>query len=312
MTIPVFDLAARLKSTPSLDAKATLAMRQVAWPDGTIDPAEADAIFELNGAVRDASRQWVDFFVEAMTAYVVRQQKPTGYVDDAKAAWLISKIDQDGQIGSLSELELLVTVLETAINVPDRLKSYALRQIEVAVETGTGPTRDGGSLNPGCITDSEVKLLRRVLFAQASDGPAIVSRAEAEMLFRLKDKCLGAANAAGWKTLFVQAVGNHLMVASNYHPLTHARAGELETFMNDHSVSVGQFFHRMTKAKFWDGVDAILNPGDAPDIDAFADDDIDASEIDWATQAMNADGQLDEFEQALAAFVADERGLKLG
>jgi hypothetical protein len=312
MTIPVFDLAARLKSMPSLDAEATLAMRRLVWPDGTIDPAEVDAIFELNGAVRDASREWVDFFVEAMTAYVVRQQKPIGYVDDAKAAWLISKVDQDGQIGSLGELELLVTVLETATNVPDRLKSYALRQIEVAVETGTGPTRDGGSLNSSCITDSEVKLLRRMLFAQASDGPAIVSRAEAEMLFRLKDKSLGAANAAGWKTLFVQAVGNHLMVASNYRPLTRARADELETFMNDHSVNVGRIFYRMTKAKFWAGVDAIRTPGDAPDIDAFADDDIDASKIDWATQAMNADGQLDEFEQALAAFVADERGLKLG
>ena len=49
MTVPVLDLAPRLKSAPSLDAKATLAMRRVAWPDDTIDPAEAEAIFELNG-----------------------------------------------------------------------------------------------------------------------------------------------------------------------------------------------------------------------------------------------------------------------
>lgn len=311
MTIPMFDLAARLKSAPSLDAEATLAMRRVAWPDGTIDPAEAEAIFDLNGAVPNATREWVDFFVEAMTAYVVRQQKPTGYVDEAKAAWLMSKIDHDGRIGSLGELELLVTVLETATNVPDSLKSYALRQIEAAVESGTGPTRDGESLDPGSITDSEVKLLRRMLFAQAGDGPAIVSRAEAEMLFRLKDRSLGTANAAAWKTLFVQAVGNHLMVASNYRPLTRARADELENFMNDHRVSIGGFFQRMTKTSFRSALDAIRAPGITPDLDAFADDEIDADEIDWVTQAMNADGQLDELEQALAAFVAEERGLKL-
>jgi len=45
----------------------------------------------------------------------------TGYVDDAKAAWLISKVDQDGQIGSLGELELPVIVMETPTSVPDSL-----------------------------------------------------------------------------------------------------------------------------------------------------------------------------------------------
>ena len=146
-----------------------------------------------------------------------------GVYDDARAAWLISKVDQDGWIGSLGELMLLVIIMETPTNLPDSLKSYPLRQIEAATETGRGPTRDDGSLDPGCITDSGVKLLRRVRFAQASDGPAIISRTKAETLFRLEDKDLGAASVAGWKTMFVQAVGNHPMAASNYQPLTRAR-----------------------------------------------------------------------------------------
>jgi hypothetical protein len=311
MTMPVFDLAAQLKAGPSLDADATLAMRRAAWPDGKIDPAEAEAIFDLNSTVRDVSSEWVAFFVEALTDYVVTQQSPAGYVDDAKAAWLLAKIDQDGRVGSLGELELLVTVLETATNAPDSLKTYALRQIEAVVQTGSGPTRDGGALDPGCVTAAEAKLLRRILFAQGGDGPAIVSRAEADMLFRIKDKTLDAANAPEWKTLFVQAVGNHLMVASNFVPLSRARASELDAFMNDHSVDVGRFLMRMSKANPLDGVDAIANPGDAPDIDAFADDGVDAGEIDWVARAMNADGRLDVFETALAAFVAEERGTKL-
>jgi hypothetical protein len=55
----------------------------------------------------------------------------------------------------------------------------------------------------------------------------------------------------------------------------------------------------VTKTGFWVGLDAIRAP------------EIDAGEIDWVTRAMNADGQLDAFDQALAAFVADERGVKL-
>lgn len=312
MTAPVFDLAAQLKAKGALDAGDALSLRRAAWHDGKIDPAEADAIFDINNSVKATGADWVDFFVEAMTAYIVEQQAPRGYVDDAKADWLIARIDKDGRVDSLGELELLVKVIEDATNVPDALKAYALRQIEAVVMTGTGPTRDGGTLDATTITPSECKLLRRVLFAQSGDGPAIVSRAESEMLFRIKDATLEHANPPEWKTLFVQAVGNHVMVASNYTPLDRARAAELDTFMNDTSVDVGRFFARMAKANPLDGVDAIRNPGDTPDIDAFSDDDVDASESDWMTAKIMADGKRDPFEEALVAFIAKERGAKLG
>jgi len=78
-----------------------------------------------------------------------------------------------------------------------------------------------------------------------------------------------------------------------------ARADELETFTDGHSVSVGRFFQQMAKTGFRVGLDAIRAP------------EIDAGEIDWVTRAMNADGQLDAFDQTLAAFVADERGVTL-
>jgi len=311
MTMPVFDLAAALEAKQSLDAEATLAMRRMVWPDGKIDVAEADAIFDLNGAVGDTSPEWVDFFVEALTDYVVTQQLPSGYVDEAKAAWLIARIDSDGRVGSLGELELLVKVLEQASNVPDSLKAYALRQIEAVVESGSGPTRDGGTLDPGSITAAEVKLLRRILFAQSSDGPATISRAEAEMLFRLKDKTLGAANAPEWKTLFVQAVGNHLMVASNYTPLSRERASELDAFMNDTDVDVGSLLRRTIRASFGDGLRAVRSPARAPNIDAFSDDDVDANQAEWVKNAIDSDGAVDPLEEALVAFVLAERGVAL-
>ena len=35
------------------------------------------------------SREWVDFFVEAITAYLVEQAEPRGYVSDENAEWRI-------------------------------------------------------------------------------------------------------------------------------------------------------------------------------------------------------------------------------
>jgi len=310
MTAPFSDLAAGVKAKASITAEDTLAIRRAVWPDGKIDPAEAEAIFDVNTSVKGSAPDWVDFFAEAISTYVVWQQSPVGYVDEAKAEWLMAKIDADGRVDSLGELELLVKILENATNVPETLKGYALRQMEQIVLTGTGPTRDVGSLDPGSINATEVNLLRRMLFAQASDGPASISRAEAEMLFRIKDATLGSDNAPEWKTLFVQAVGNHLMAHNLYHPLALERAARLNAFMSDTHSSVGGFLGRMFRANPAQGFSDVFGKRETVDEDAAiaADKAIDSDEEAWLKAEINADAELDPLEEALLAFVAEESG----
>lgn len=305
-----FDLTAKVKASKMITTEDVLALRQIVWPDGRIDPSEADAIFDLNDAVRNGSREWVEFFVEAIETYVVHEQEPVGYVDDFKAAWLMKKVDRDGRVDSLAELELLVKILEDATNVPELLKSYALNQVETIITTGGGPTRDG-AIEPGKVTAAEVKLLRRLLFAQAGDGPGIVSTAEAELLFRLKDRTLAADNAPEWATFFVQAVGDHLMVHSDYHPLSRDRAGQLDAFMNDNHPHIGGFLGRMTEAGplsgFRDlfGAKAMLSGHEEAVAAAQA---ITPEEAAWLKKEVDADKRLDPIEKRLLTFIADESG----
>ncbi len=311
MTAPMLDLTTQLKAKAAISADDTLALRRIVWRDGAIDPAEADAIFDLNTAIKATSREWVDFFVEAMKQYVVHQQAPVGTVDDAKAAWLMARIDSDGVVDSLGELELLVEVMEDATAVPASLQAYALRQIEAIVLTGSGPTRRGGSLQAGSIDAAEVVLLRRMLFAQASDGPAMISRTEADMLFRIKDATLGAANAPDWQALFVQAVGNHLMAHSDYHPLARDEAARLDTFMDDTHVSIAGFFGRMAQAGLGGGFGAAFAAKPkAVDRDAAiaADRAIDSEERAWLRARIEADTTLDLLEKALLTFLSEESG----
>ncbi|MDB5708179.1 MAG: hypothetical protein JWL96_249 [Sphingomonas bacterium] len=311
MTVAMSDLAARLKAGTTITAEDTLAVRRIVWPDGAIDPAEAEAIFDLNAAVKSSAREWVDFFVEAMKNYVVDQQAPVGYVDEAKAAWLIQCTDSDGRVDTLGELELLVEILESATNAPDSLKSYALAQICGAVLSGTGPTRDGGALDPGSINATEVALLRRLLYAQASDGPAMISAAEADMLFALKDATLGAANAPEWQNFFVQAVGNHLMAHSDYRPLAREQAAHLDAFMNDTHVSVGGFLMRMGQSGLTGGFLQAF-AARPPQVDHMAavaaDQAITPDELSWLKARIDADGGFDPLEKALIAFVSAESG----
>jgi hypothetical protein len=303
------DLAKQAAADGAITPDEILALRRAGWSNGTIEPEEAEAIFAINHSVADPTPEWTDFFVEALSEYVLNGSEPKGYVGDTQGEWLVEHLGRDGILESMAELELLAKVLDKAQNVPERLKHCALEQIEQAVLTGEGPTRGGGALEPGCISDAEARLLRRIVFAQAGDRPAAVSRGEAEMLFRLKDASLGAANTPEWKRLFVQGVGNYLQGFGGHDPLSRERAAELEAFMNDSAVRIGGFLGRMGAATVnGDLAQGFGRKGVARDLDAefAAAHEVTSDEKSWLQSRIDADGQLDEYEQALLEFLAEE------
>ena len=216
------DFAASLKSGRPVTPEDVLAVRRAIWPDGRVSDTEAGFLFDLNRLIETPSAEWRDFFLDALTDYVVNQKAPRGYVDEANAAWLIAEVEQDGEQVTRLEIELVVKVIERALNCPARLRSWALAQLEEAVVRGSR-TVDAG----------ECALLRRLVFAPGGEGALVVGADEAEALWRLKDACLDRDNAPEWKTLFVQAVGNHLMAWSSYKPLARDEAARLEAFVND-------------------------------------------------------------------------------
>ena len=317
MTINFPELARQAAADGAITAEEVLALRRAAWPDGRIDQTEAEAILAINDVVSARSPEWIDFLVEAVGEYVLSGTEPKGYVAEDTADWLIARLDRDGGLDSQAELELLVRVLEKALGTPDRLKDYALAQIERAVLTGDGPTRDtpsqdGGTLSAGSITAAECQLLRRVIFASGGDRPAAVSQREAEMLFRLKDATQGAPNAPEWQRLFVQGVGNYLQGWTGGRAINRDRAGELETFMNDHTSSLGAFFSRMSRVGTKDlrsAAQDALGGGEASTRDYAAEAGADgartAREQAWLDGQIEADGRTDPLEAALLAFLAE-------
>ncbi|MFK4004662.1 hypothetical protein [Qipengyuania sp. NPDC077563] len=309
---PSFDvLTRRIAEDGRVSADELLELRRSAWPDGVISKDEAEAIFALNRQLTERGPDWTDFFVEAIGEFVVNQIAPKGYVDDANAAWLMAQVDADGELGSMAELETLVRIFEIAKNVPQALKDYAIRQMETAVVEGTGPTRRGGDLEAGNVNATEARLLRRAIFAPASDRPAGVSQSEAEMLFRIKNVTLTADNAPEWKQLFVQGVASYVEgFATEAAQLDREKAIELERFMNDTSSSVGGFLMRMFGTL--PDNEGLRQARDGS-IGVFADREADAAtgkvitkaEQAWLDRKIDQDGKVDEYEQALLDFLAE-------
>ena len=298
MTKPLDDVSAMMREARALGPEETLALRRAVWPDGKISAQEAGILFDLNHASSASGAEWVDFFVEAITAYLVEQAEPRGYVSDENARWLMQRIDHDGHVETLAELELLVKVIERAENVPEDLKAYALTQIKYIVLTGSGPTRCNNLLKPGCIGTAEVGLLRRVLYAVAGHAPAHISQIEAELLFEIKDATLDGDNAPEWQALFVQALSLHLETDQRFRALHRDEAARLQAFMADTSTGIGRFFGRMAKSL---GTKTEQPNVPEPRAEPAAETEPGLTERahNWLQSMVDADGQLDPLERAL-------------
>lgn len=281
-----------------ISAQQVLELRARVWSDGSISPEEANNLFALNRTAAPSS-EWTDFFVEAICEYLISQGEPRGYVTDAGASWLMSHVDQDGRIGSQAELELIVKLLEHADFAPESLRAFALHDLEKTV------------LDDGRVNDREAALIRRLIFAPAGDAPAKVSKAEAEMLFRMKDACLSADNSPEWKRLFVQGVANHLMAHQDYDPASPAEEVRREQPYKadpfDHVLSrLGHelpSIHEVEKALFGESEDDRIA---AFQREVAADAAITPGESDWLKRLFDKDGARDEYEQALVDSLAED------
>lgn len=309
------ELLARLMQAGTVTNGDVMMLRDAVWTDESIAEPVVDALFMLNDTLTSHSAVWTDFFIEAVEYYLVDQSVPQGFVDEACADWLQARVDKNGRVASLAELELLVAIIERAESAPEGLRQYAIAQIENVIVNGEGPTRTDDVIRPNSVDAMEVELLRRLIFAGGGEGAVIVGSEEADMLFRIKDATLDGDNAASWLRLFVQGVGNHLMAHSDYRPLSRDEALEFKQFMDNDVPSLGRFFKRMLpNDKIGYGTIAEAFKTLFPKTeDRFAkrlalDNShlITADEAGWLKTHIAADGETDAYEKALLTFILDE------
>lgn len=306
---------AEIKARGSIKDADVLKLRRSYYADGGIGRDEAEMLFALNDACPVQDPAWADCFIESITDYLVEQAQPAGYLTIENATWLIERIARDGQVESKTELELLVNVLDKARWAPESLARFALEQVKVAVVTGTGPLRAGKKLEPGVVTEADVDLLRRILYSFGSDGNMAITQPEAEVLFEIEEATVGAENHPSWTDLFVKAIANCVMAASNYAPPPREvalareawldRRGELTldnllSGMASGLTSLFGGYHKQT-----DEESAIARLAQQK-IEIVTHEAITAVEAGWLTERIGRDGRLTPNEQALLAFLKEE------
>ena len=303
---------ARLTSKDRITAEDVVMLRREVFADGVVSRGEAEALFALDATARDKSPEWPEFFVEAVTDYIVHQEKPAGYISEDNADWLIRTISRDSMVDSLTELELLVHVLERAKSSPGRLSAYALEQVAHAVVDGKGPLMLGGTLVPGLVAKAEVDLLRRILYAYGGDGNIAITRTEAEVLFRINEQT-SAGNDPSWNELFVKALANFVMCSAGYEAPTREAALRRDSFFEQAEPEIGGFFSRMVSGGLAGIMEAYRSPGDieaewesknrAAEALARRAETIDAGEAKWLAERIGTHRPLHDNERALLTLI---------
>lgn len=294
-----------------------LTFRRTFYDDGVVSAEEAELIFKVNDTCTATDAAWADFFVEAITDFIVFQAPPQGYVTAENAGWLIDHVSRDGKVDSKTELELIVNVLEKARWSPVSLVTFALQQVKAAVISGTGPLRNGKVLAPGVITEGEVDLLRRMLYGFGGDGHVAVTRDEADVLFDIDEAVADADTNPAWTDLFVKAVANVIMASSGYAVPSREEALRQEAALDhpEQKTSVLAFLLSMVSSNLSSVKDAYhdqtaeeraLARLEHQRIEIITNEAITEAEATWLAGRIGRDGRMSPSEHALIAYLKHE------
>lgn len=296
-----------------ITADDVLTLRRRVFLKGVVTADDAEMVFLLNERLeKDADPAWAPFFVEALVDYLVFQVKPSGYISDQNAEWLIAHISRSGHVQTGCELELLVKALEEAKSSPVRLVAFALQQVKQAVLSNEGYLGSNRALGPGVVSLEDTELVRRIVYAFGGDGNVAVTRQEAAMLFDINDATSEVENHPAWSDLFVKAIANFLMGASGYQVPVRQEALRREAWLDAPTPGVGVFMSQMlagSLSAIWDAyrqgtLDGEPRKAGGPSrVSLDAPPRATADDARWAAARLGHDGHLHQNELALIAFL---------
>lgn len=135
-TMDLLDIAHQILDDHHISVDEVEMMRASIVADGAIDQEEAEMLFAINDAVSDGGskcREYDQFFIEAITAFLLADEISWGVMDDTEWDWLKAMIGEDDDLGEL-EAKLLAHLAKVSTSVPADFYDFAERFEEIEYE----------------------------------------------------------------------------------------------------------------------------------------------------------------------------------
>jgi hypothetical protein len=324
MPLAAQDCVDRILESRAVTPCDVMELRRMVYPDGVVSRAEAEALFLIESTRQGGCPEWGQFFREALSDHIVHQVQPSGYVTEESAEWLIGQINAISEPRTDTLVGLLANIVRIARDLPPGLAAFALKQAKNTAIYADGVDPMGEPHEAGKVTQADVEMLRRIIWAAGSEGHLAVSREEAEALFDIADATAGADNHPDWDEFFARAVGNYLVGATGRHVPSREMAIRREADA-DYEVSMmrvltgalnglgrlgspGSMLMDMLDSRtLGEAIEERSRLENAARISAIADgQNLVGEKAQWLVERVNRNGRMTAPEEALIAFVARE------
>jgi hypothetical protein len=296
------DALALLDGKKELTAADVVTLRHIIYgEDQAVSQCEAEALFKLNADAGSLSLEWSQLFVEAMTDYIVHEEMPSGYINQANADWLIAQIKTYGRVHE-NEVEMLIHVLEEADESPVALSNFVLELVKGPI---LKKLQNGQRLEK-----DDVERVRRVIYAKGGDGNIAVTRHEAEALFDINDAINTADADPAWLEVFKRAVASAVLFASPWHP-DRDETLKNQNWLADPHIHWGRInrvdmLEAVREITHLDIDDHIIDHACAAEKETQADaEKLTNEKTHWLIERFRRTGRYDKNERAVADYIRD-------
>lgn len=289
-------------------------LRRSIYAEGDPTRFDLERLIALGRSVPE-DPEFAELLADVAVDAFVRGVDPPGYLDEADAAWLISRLTDGGGLASSAEFQMLKALIGHAISVPSALTHFAVREVEKAIVSGRRGPIGGADPDVGKVTAADVETLRALAFAPTRAHSLHVDRATAETLFDVARATAHAENAPEFAPFFAQAVGNCLLGADFIgtperedvlrHESELARPGGFGVFlaaMVGRRPEIGRAFGTIGDDQ--EDADRAINVETERRLEAASH--INAEQAGWLLAHLGRSGELTDAEKRLLAFLRDE------
>ncbi len=311
-----------LRANGLIEVQHAVQLRRMIYAKGHVSKSDAEILFRLDHVCSKKDAAFAGLYVEALTDYFVWQTDPKGYVTPEQARVLIDNVASDGHVAGKTEMELLLSIVHWAREVPGELTALVLESVRQAVLLSRkGP--QGGNRPRVSIGAGDVEILRKALHAPAGDGSLLVTRREAELLFCLNEAAGTGESDPAWTEFFKLALANHLLNPMTPPTVpTRDEAVQRERWLNERG-SIGQMLSAVGAsvvngnvpfASVWESLDPTGAVQARKEVQAerettrlrLSREQVDADEAKWLCERILRDGTVDENERALLVYLRNE------
>lgn len=185
---------------------------------------DAEALIRLNEQVAEPTAVWKTLFIEAIADYMIDTTVSGYIINDEKAEWLIKAVKSDGRLDAETEFNLLIKMINKANIVSPKLEVYMLSAVKDAIIKGRGTWSESRQLEAGKVTEDDVELLRRIMYAVGGEGGIDISREEAEVIYDIHDATADADNHESWGVMFSKMMACYMMAGMSAIEVSEADA----------------------------------------------------------------------------------------